>query len=236
MRYLTNTMFPEFGNSLKTMTTTTELIENVYHAPNAAFILKSVQHRLKTEAAKRREYYALVHEDTKAEFINGEIVYQSPVRMRHWDASMELSSLLHAHVKKHKLGKVGVEKVMISLSRNDYEPDICFFSAERAAEFAPDQMHFPAPDFVVEIVSKSNEKIDRGVKFVDYAAHGVREYWIVDPAKQTLEQYVLPNEQEASEQDFTEQTFELRQKLTKRGVCESIVVEGFSVELAELFV
>ncbi len=222
------------------MTTTAELIENVYHAPNAAFILKSVQHRLKTEAEKRREYYALVHEDTKAEFINGEIVYQSPVRMRHWDASTMLVTYLNSHVIKHKLGKVGVEKVMISLSRNDYEPDICFFSAQRAADFAPDQMHFPAPDFIVEIVSTSTEKIDRGIKFVDYAAHGVREYWILDPAKQTLEQYVLPSEEEVLDNDFTqedlsEQTFELRQKLTKRGVCESIVVEGFAIEIAELF-
>lgn len=214
------------------MTTTAELIENVYHAPNAAFILSSVQQRLKTEAEKRREYYALVHEDTKAEFINGEIVYQSPVRMRHWDVSMELSSLLHAYVKKHKLGKVGVEKVMISLSRNDYEPDICFFSAERAAEFAPDQMHFPAPDFVVEIISQSTEKIDRGVKFLDYAAHGVREYWILDPSKQTLEQYVLTNE---STENADERGFELRQKLTDRGRCESIVIKGFVLELSELF-
>lgn len=211
------------------MVSTAELIETLYHAPNAAFILESVRHRLKTEAEKRREYYALVHENTKAEFINGEIIYQSPVRMRHWDASMQLSSLLHAYVKKHQLGKVGVEKVMISLSRNDYEPDICFFSAERAAEFTDDQMHFPAPDFIVEIVSKSTESIDRGVKFVDYAAHGVREYWILDRAKQTLEQYLL------TQNDDGEQVFELHQKLTKRGVCESVVVEGFSIELAEVF-
>jgi len=169
------------------MAPTAELIETIYHAPNAAFILQSVQQRLNTEAEKRRTYDALVHEDTKAEFINGEIVYQSPVRMRHWDVSMQLSSLLHAHVKKHTLGKVGVEKVMISLTRNDYESDICFFSNEKAAAFTPDQMHSPAPDFIVEIVSESTETIDRGVKFIDYAAHGVREYWILDPNKQTLE-------------------------------------------------
>jgi Uma2 family endonuclease len=209
------------------MTATTELIESVYHAPNAALILDAVQTRLDNDAQKRREYYELIHEDVKAEFINGEIVYQSPVRMRHWDASTTLTTLLNAHVRKYKLGKVGVEKVMISLTRNDYEPDICFFAADRASEFAPDQMHFPAPDFVVEIISKSTEGIDRGVKFIDYAAHGVREYWLLDPAKQTLEQYILNPD---------EQAFELRQKLTERGVCESLVVRGFSIELSELFV
>jgi Uma2 family endonuclease len=210
------------------MITTANLIESDYHAPNAAFIVQSVQQRLKSEAEKRQEYYALVHEDMKAEFINGEIVYQSPVRMRHWDVSTTLVTFLNSHVRKYKLGKVGVEKVMISLTRNDYEPDICFFSAERAAEFTPDQMHFPAPDFVVEIISTSTEGIDRGIKFVDYAAHGVREYWLLDPRHQTLEQYVLMGEP-------PESTFELRQKLTERGVCESLVVKGFAAELAELF-
>jgi Uma2 family endonuclease len=209
--------------------TTTDLIESVYHAPNPALIVQSVQQRLKTEAEKRREYYALVHEDMKAEFINGDIVYQSPVRMRHWDVSTILVTYINSHVMKHKLGKVGVEKVMISLTRNDYEPDICFFSAERAAEFTPDQMHFPAPDFVVEIVSKSTESIDRGIKFMDYAAHGVREYWILDPNKETLEQYCL------TANDDDEAAFELHQKLTKRGVCTSLVIHNFTIELADLF-
>lgn len=64
--------------------------------------------------------------------------------------------------------------------------------------------------------------------------------WILDPAKQTLERYVLSNRQDVSllesgDEHFTEQTFELRQKLTKRGTCESVVVEGFTIELAELF-
>jgi Uma2 family endonuclease len=226
-----------FGNASSTfvhsltkhMNATAELIERVYHAPNAALILESVRHRLENDRQKREEYYALVHEDVKAEFINGEIVYQSPVQMRYWDASMEISGRLYTFVKERKLGKVGIEKVMISLTRNDYEPDICFFSAERASTFTPEQMHFPAPDFVVEIISKSTEGRDRGVKFIDYAAHGVREYWIADPLQQTLEQYVLEGEQ-------PESVFTLRQKLTGRGTCESVVLLGFSVDILEIFV
>ena len=44
-----------------------------------------------------------------------------------------------------------------------------------------------APDLVVEILSASTEKWDRTAKRRLYAAHGVREYWIVDPAAQTVE-------------------------------------------------
>jgi len=52
-------------------------------------------------------------------------------------------------------------------------------------------MQFPSPDLIVEILSDSTEKIDRGIKFEDYAQHGIKEYWIIDAEKQLVEQYVL---------------------------------------------
>lgn len=50
-------------------------------------------------------------------------------------------------------------------------------------------IQFSAPDLVVEAIAKSTERIDRDIKFEDYAA--VQEYWIVDPPKQLIEQYSL---------------------------------------------
>ncbi len=47
-----------------------------------------------------------------------------------------------------------------------------------------------APDLVVEILSPGTEDRDRGYKRVLYARYGVREYWIVDPAKRCIEIYV----------------------------------------------
>ena len=80
---------------------------------------------------------------------------------------------------------------MIALTRNDYEPDLVFFSKEKAADFHDDQVLFPAPDFVVEILSKGTAAKDKGIKKKDYAAHGVQEYWIIDPKKQEIQQYIL---------------------------------------------
>jgi Uma2 family endonuclease len=37
------------------------------------------------------------------------------------------------------------------------------------------------------VISKSSRKIDRGRKFVLYAEHGVKEYWIIDPLRNTVE-------------------------------------------------
>ncbi|MEZ4636403.1 MAG: Uma2 family endonuclease [Caldilineaceae bacterium] len=94
--------------------------------------------------------------------------------------------LLDTYVNAHQLGYVGYEKAVGLLSRNDYEPDICFFNAATAAVFEPDQMRFPAPDFVVEVLSAPNSRPMIGIKFEDYAAHGVREYWIIDPDAETV--------------------------------------------------
>ena len=52
-------------------------------------------------------------------------------------------------------------------------------------------MKLPAPDLVIDVLSKSSVKRDWGVKFTDYAANGIGEYWIINPGKQTVEQYSL---------------------------------------------
>ena len=80
---------------------------------------------------------------------------------------------------------------MITLQRNDYEPDICFFDKQKAKYFKEGQRLFPAPDFVVEILSKGTKKNDRTVKFQDYEANGVIEYLIIDPIKKVVELYRL---------------------------------------------
>lgn len=48
-----------------------------------------------------------------------------------------------------------------------------------------------APDLVVEVLSPSTAKNDRKHKKEVYAACGVREYWLVNPADKTVEQYFL---------------------------------------------
>lgn len=48
-----------------------------------------------------------------------------------------------------------------------------------------------APDMVVEILSPSTQRHDRLTKFNLYQRAGVREYWIVDPANQAVQSFVL---------------------------------------------
>jgi Uma2 family endonuclease len=170
------------------------LLDKLLHSPRLPIYVQEIQAVLADEAQKRQRFYNQITEQDKAEFINGEIIFHSPVKLRHNLASGHLYRLLSTFVMQHDLGFVGYEKIMISLTRNDYEPDICFFVKARAATFKPDQMHFPAPDFIVEVLSDSTAGADRGVKFDDYAAHGVAEYWLIDPVTETVEQYTLQNQ------------------------------------------
>ncbi|MGB3848331.1 MAG: Uma2 family endonuclease [Tunicatimonas sp.] len=131
--------------------------------------------------------------------------------------------MLSTYVDVPRLGFIGIEKILISLTSNDYEPDVCFFSTEKAQHFAEDQMKFPAPDLVVEVLSASTEARDRGVKFSDYEAHGVMEYWIIDPERETIEQYLLANG-----------SYELRLKAGD-GSLRSQAVPGFTISVRAVF-
>ena len=46
-----------------------------------------------------------------------------------------------------------------------------------------------APDFVIEIVSPSSRKMDYSLKNTLYSDANVREYWIVDPARERTTVY-----------------------------------------------
>lgn len=85
------------------------------------------------EAQLRQTFYATLDEGLKAEWINGEMIVHSPVRLQHGDASLQLVFLINLYLQLHPLGKVFPEKVLIQLTRNAYEPDVCFFTAARAA-------------------------------------------------------------------------------------------------------
>ena len=201
-----------------------DLAEELLESPKARLIIERVSETLEAEERLRRHFYETVREDQKAECINGEIIIHSPVKKIHETASSNLFALLKPYVLKHRLGYVGHEKMMIRLTRNDYEPDVCFFSNEKAASLHDDQTLFPPPDFVVEVLSSGTYERDRGIKYEDYEAHGVKEYWIVDPQKQVVEQYLLEGP-----------VYELKGAFNRHKDIESHVVAGFRIPVKAIF-
>lgn len=202
---------------------TDAILAQLLESPKLNVVFAQLQRVVSEEQARREHIHATLREDEKSEFINGEVIVQSPAKLRHNLASHNLAMLLSAYVRKHQLGLVGHEKLLIALTRNDYEPDVCFFAADKAGAFQPYQMIFPAPDFVTEVLSPSTEAIDCGVKFEDYAAHGVDEYWIIDPDHERIEQYLL-------EGDVYQLAFK-----ADSGVVRSRAVAGFATPVRAVF-
>ena len=191
--------------------------------PNAAILAEKLKFALEAEQEKRHHFYDVIDEEKKMEFINGEIIFHSPAKLRHTKTIGLLHTLLRTYVDKNQLGFVGFEKVLISLTRNDYEPDICFFDKSKSELFTPIQMQFPAPSFIVEVLSDSTATRDRTTKFEDYEAHGVAEYWIVDPERETIEQFYLQNNR-----------YELLLK-SNNGEIKSVVLSNFTIPVRAVF-
>lgn len=198
-------------------------VDNLLEMPHAQLLMNEAQKHLDKEKELRKHFYSIVDENKKMEFINGEIIFQSPVKKEHNEATGNLYFLLKGFVRKKKLGWVAIEKALVSLTRNDYEPDICFWNNKKASKFTDKQMQFPAPDLVVEVLSPKTEKHNRTTKFSDYEAHHVKEYWIVDAHKKSIEQYVLINEK-----------FMLRFS-GDSGLMESEAIAGFSFPVQVIF-
>ena len=132
-------------------------------------------------------------------------------------------SLFRFYVQKNGLGRVTHEKVMSRFTRNDYEPDAMYFTKEKADAIQPNQSLFPVPDFIIEILSEGTKDRDRGVKFRDYEAHAVTEYWIIDANNEYIEQYILKNG-----------NYELIKK-TDEDMIHCAVLKGFDVPVKAVF-
>ncbi|MCI0537791.1 MAG: Uma2 family endonuclease [Verrucomicrobiales bacterium] len=201
----------------------TSALDEIIRSPRFPGYVEDLQRLLTEERQRRERFYEEIDEDVTAEFINGEVIVQSPATYEHVSTTKFLLLLLHAHVESRQLGFVGSEKLLVTFPRNDYEPDVCFWRAAKSAAFQRGQLKFPPPDFIAEVLSPTTERIDRGVKFEDYAANGVAEYWLVDPKLEQVQQHFL-----------REGRFELRATLGS-GNIRSVVIEGFDVPVRALF-
>lgn len=168
-------------------------VQDLLDAPDLPLKLDAARKVLDLEAEQRRRFRDEILPHQKGEFINGRTVMHSPARHSHNHCGSLISRLLGSYLSHAAPGGVLVyEKALCTFSRNDYEPDIVWFSPEKAAAIGPDTMLYPVPDFIVEILSPSTEAHGRGLKRNDYAAHRVGEYWIVDPERRALEPHILP--------------------------------------------
>ncbi len=59
-----------------------------------------------------------------------------------------------------------------------------------------------APDWIIEIVSPSTERMDYGIKLFKYRSAGVREYWIINPVNRTVNIYDFQSNEKTGQYSF----------------------------------
>jgi Uma2 family endonuclease len=130
------------------------------------------------------DFLAMVHEDEKADLLNGVIYMASPESLDDNDLGGWLYAILRDYLEEFDLGKVYYTRVAYRLNeKNGPEPDVGFVSKARVGRL---QHGFVAgaPDVAVEIVSPDSVERDYVLKRDLYERAGVKEYWIIDPDEQ----------------------------------------------------
>lgn len=152
------------------------------------------------DALKKEQIYTIddiyaLPEGERAELIDGKIYYMTPPSLTHQRISSKLHQKIANYIDSNN-GKCEVLAAPFAVFLNDdeinyVEPDISVICDISKLD---DKGCHGAPDWVIEIVSPGSKPRDYMVKLFKYRTAGVREYWIVDPAKEMVMVYRFEKE------------------------------------------
>ncbi len=124
------------------------------------------------------------------QLIDGEVIIGMAPIPKHQDIVRDIL-FLFTLVSRNKGGITYASPIEVFLDQhNVFEPDVLFLKPDSECTVG-DKRLTGAPDLVVEVLSPSTAKHDRKQKHTAYEQHGVKEYWIVDPAHEVIEVWTL---------------------------------------------
>lgn len=138
------------------------------------------------------EYLAQSSDTRICEWVDGEIITMPGASFEHQTLDKFLLTIMNLYVESKGLGIVLTSPFAMKLEkqRRGREPDILFVGKDRLHLFKKTYLD-GAADLAVEIISPESIGRDRGEKFVEYEAAGIREYWLIDPERRQAEFYRL---------------------------------------------
>ena len=143
------------------------------------------------------DYCRIPDDRCRHEILDGEHVVSPAPFVPHQWAVGALFAALHTKIHVPRHGFVFTSPIDVRLGPHDIvQPDVLAIRAERA-EIITEPWIDGAPDLVVEVLSPSTGRRDRGLKAAGYATFGVREYWLVDLVARTVEQFELEGDRYA---------------------------------------
>lgn len=140
------------------------------------------------------DIYALP-DGKRAELIDGKIYYMALPSKTHQKISGKLYQTIANYIDS-KDGKCEIYSAPfpVFLNRDDInyiEPDISVICDSTKLD---EKGCHGAPDWIIEVVSPGNKPMDYFTKLFKYRTAEVREYWIVDPAKEMITVYRFEKE------------------------------------------
>lgn len=148
------------------------------------------------------DIYALP-EGQRAELIDGQMYMMAPPMRIHQKLVSQFTKIIGSYIdSKHGDCEVYPAPFAVFLNeddRNYVEPDISVICDKNKLN---EKGCNGAPDWIIEITSPSNPENDYNIKLFKYRTAGVREYWIVNPSKQTVIVYDFENEKKTNQYSF----------------------------------
>lgn len=130
-------------------------------------------------------------ESTRMEILDGKIYMMSSPSVNHYQITLNIVFAFQAYLNGKTCRAFG-DGVDVYLTQKDCViPDAMIVCDKNIIQL--DGIH-GAPDLIVEVLSPSTSKVDRGYKKDLYEKSGVKEYWVIDPVARSIEAYVLSGE------------------------------------------
>lgn len=132
------------------------------------------------------EFYRDATEDTNWEYLDGRLVMHSPASRWHEDCVGFLNFLLRGYLDRR--GGAVVLGSRYPMRLDDHwspEPDLLIVLDERSYLLGKNRLDGPA-DFVIEIASDSDPRLDVREKLPRYREAGIDEIWLINPFEQSV--------------------------------------------------
>jgi Uma2 family endonuclease len=159
----------------------------------------------------------------RREIIDGELFLTPSPLSKHQLVISNIASAFFLYLYDHPVGQLFIAPLDFILSDYDVlEPDLLFILNEHRG-IIQDWIR-GAPDLVIEVLSPTTTRPDRGPKLKAYARFSVPEYWIVDLEQRAIEVYRR-----------TEQGLGAAQTLHDHETLTSPLLPGFALSLRDVF-
>ena len=138
-----------------------------------------------------RDLYKEIGEDRQLELIDGHVIVNEAPGVSHQQMVQGLAGIIENYIKK-KTGKCRVFSAGVNVMLNEdmdtsVIPDLVILCDDSILK---EEGIIGAPDWIIEVASKSTRQRDYNTKMHKYMCAGVHEYWVVDPIKEKVSVFI----------------------------------------------